>query len=152
MDLQPNILQHLDCVVVPRCVFFIRLSLLRRRITTWSADREGWLYGKAFCCCFSSLQPYLRPLILSSVSSVSLFVFGVRLSPFRTSLNFPGILPCCGSCVILSTRPTIFYLLLLFIISPFAVVIDTICWFYFIILFVQTQQIFLASTFVLNHC
>ena len=52
---------------------------------------------------------------------------------------------------ILSARPTIFYLLLLFIFFLFAVVLLTICWFYFIILFVPTQYIFLASTFVLNH-
>ena len=56
-----------------------------------------------------------------------------------------------GSCVILSARPTIFYLLLLFIFSPFALVFGTICWFYFILFYLcQLSKHFLLV--LLNHC
>ena len=90
----------------------------------------------AFCsCCFSSLQPYWRLLVLSSVCSTSLFVFGCDCLYFKPYSTFLVFL-CCGSFLILSALPTLFYLLFLLIFSPFTVVLGTICWLCFIVLLV----------------
>ena len=151
MDLQPNILRHFDCVAVPDCVFFVRLFLLHRRITTWSADREGWLNRKlCVLLLFFLSATTLTTFFLSSVCSTSLFVLGCDCLCFKPHSTFQVFFRVAVR-VILSVRPAIFYLLLLFIF-PFGVVLGTSCCFYFIILFVPTQYIFLTSIFVLNHC
>ena len=102
MDLKPNILQHFDCVVVPDCVFIIRLSLLRRTLTTWSADREGWLNGKLcvllfFLCNHTddllSCLACVRPLYLcwSAIVSISNLT---QLSWYFAVLRFLCIFKC----------------------------------------------------------
>ena len=141
-----------DCVVVPDCVFIIRLSLLRRTLTTWSADREGWLNGKLCVLLFflcNHTDDLLSCLACARPVYLCLVCDWLHFKLYSTFLVFCRVaVPVYFKCPPYNILPVTF----IHFFSFLAVVLGINCWFYFIILFVPTQYIFLANTFVLNHC
>ena len=74
----------------------------------------------------------------------------LHFKPYLTFLVFCLVaVPVYFKCPPYNILPVTF---IRFFFSFLAVVLGINCWFYFIILFVPTQYIFLANTFVLNHC